>query len=67
MDIKYTGGNIVITIPYKKGDGAKAELSGSGKSRLVAKTNSFEVVEGAPDVLKVQVNLISPIPKGERS
>lgn len=66
MKIEYVKDAVVITIPYKKGDAGKAELSSSGKSRMVATTKSFVEVPGAPDPLKLQVNMISPIPRGER-
>jgi hypothetical protein len=40
-DIKYDGDKIVITIDVSEAAREKAELSRSGKSRLIASTHGF--------------------------
>lgn len=67
MKIEYRDGNVVITIPYKPGDEKNAATSSTGKSRLLANTKGFADIEGAPDALKIGVNLIYVIPKNERA
>lgn len=50
MNISVKGDKLVIEIDISKTTIAKAELSKSGKSKLVASTGGFTSVQGAPGV-----------------
>ena len=64
MNIEFKNGNILITVPYNEGKGYPK--STSGKSRVVASSNGFAAIPGAPDNVKVNLNVIEIIAKGDR-
>lgn len=64
MNIELKDGNIIITLPYDPT--TVYPKSATGKSKIVGTTNGFTTVEGGPDKLKVSLNVIEIIPKGER-
>lgn len=57
MKIEYKNGSVIITVPASESDIKKAELSKSGKSKMVATTSGFKSVDGAPGGLKVSLNV----------
>lgn len=60
MDIKYKDDVIVITIPCSKEAIQAAEMSKSGKSKMVAGTGGFAAVSGRTD-LRLNLSLIAPV------
>jgi hypothetical protein len=68
VKIEYDKATKEITVRLAAGDEelAAARLSESGASRMVATTRGFVPIDGAPDDLKIGINLIRVIPKAER-
>lgn len=61
MNITYKAGEIVITIPCTADTIKKAPQSKTGKSKMLATTSGFSVVDGAPAGVKLSLNLIGPL------
>lgn len=61
MNIKYANDKVIIEIPYKSG-ATGFRPSATGKTLMVATTGGFTVVPGAPDNLKLSLNLTVPNP-----
>lgn len=59
MEVKFDKNTVVIRIPVTKESIAKAALSKSGKTKLVASTGGFAAVADAPYGLKLSMNLIA--------
>lgn len=60
MKISYENGEVVIRVPCTEALIKAAPLSGTGKSRMIATTSGFAKVEGAPEGVKLSLNLIGP-------
>jgi len=60
MQIKFEKNEVVIRIPAGAKEIKDASASKSGKSKMVATTNGFSQIEGAPNGMKVSLNLIVP-------
>jgi hypothetical protein len=58
MKITYEGDEIVIRVPCTAEAAKAAPVSKSGKSRMIATTGGFAAVPGAPDGVKVGLNVI---------
>lgn len=61
MHITFENDTIVICIPCDAASRAAAQPSKTGKSKLLATTNGFASVEGAPKGLKVSLNVSLPL------
>lgn len=59
MKISYEKNEVVIRIPCGEEEIKKARPSSTGKSKMIASTGGFTVVEGAPDGVKLSLNLIT--------
>ena len=66
MKISYEDGEIVVRVPFSEVDIAKAPITQSGNSHMLASTKGFIRVDGTPESIKIGVNVISVIPKSER-
>lgn len=66
MDISYKDGEIVVRIPYKLGTGKEGEKSSTGKSRMVATTKGFVAIPNCDPSMRISINVIDLIPKGDR-
>lgn len=60
MKITYENGEVVVRMPCTEELIKAAPLSGTGKSRMIDGTGGFMKVEGAPNGVKISVNLIGP-------
>jgi len=60
MKIAYENGEVVVRIPCSAEQVKAAPLSGTGKSRMIASTGGFAKVDGAPEGVKLSLNLIGP-------
>lgn len=60
MDITYKNDEIIIRIPCDAAALAEAPLSNSGKTRLIASTRGFIDIPGAPNGMKLSINVSIP-------
>lgn len=60
MKVEFKSNNVVITIPCSKKDVDNAPESKKGKSRMIASSKGFMQVPGAPEGVKLSLNLIAP-------
>ncbi len=61
MKITYENGEVVVRIPCDEAIAKAAPPSKSGKSRMIANTGGFVRVEGAPEGVKLSLNLIGKL------
>jgi len=61
MRITYENGEVVVRIPCTVEDAKAAPPSKTGKSRMIASTNGFAAVPGAPDGVRLSLNLIGKL------
>lgn len=67
MEVKFSKDVITITIPCGQALIDAAPMSASGASKMVAKTaGGYVAIDGAIESLRLQVNLISVLPKDQR-
>lgn len=59
MKVMYENGDVVVRIPCGPDVIKKAPKSSTGKSKMVASTKGFVPVAGAPDGVKLSLNLIA--------
>lgn len=59
MKVEYKAGVLTITIPCGEKEIKAAQMSKSGKSKMVATTSGFVPVEGAPEGVRLSLNLIA--------
>lgn len=60
MKIAFEKNEVVIRIPCSDKEIKNAPASKSGKTRMIASTGGFTQVTGAPDGVKLSLNLIAP-------
>lgn len=63
MKVSYENGEVLIRIKCTEEEIKAATLSKSGKTKMIATTSGFTLVEGAPAGVKLSLNLVGP--KGE--
>jgi len=61
VKVTYEKGKIVIRIPVTEESAKAAPISKSGKSRMVASTGGFATVDGAPDGVRIGLNVIAKV------
>ena len=63
MNVSYdkAKAQIIITVPFTEAGLSTAPLSKSGKSRMIASTSGFTGVTGAPNGVKLSLNVIGPV------
>jgi hypothetical protein len=61
MQVTYENGHIVIRVPVTEATAKAAPISQSGKSRMIATTGGFVPVAGAPQGVKVGLNVIGAL------
>lgn len=59
--IEYAKDKVIITVDYKQGGFAGLPTSKSGKTLTVASTGGFVPIDGAPDGLKINLNVTAPV------
>ena len=59
MKIEYVKGEVRIAIPCGPDVIKSAPHTGTGKSKRLASTNGFIQVQGAPDGVRISLNLIA--------
>ena len=61
MNVTYEAGAVVIRIPCSPEQAKSAPVSRTGKSRMISNSGGFIAVQGAPDGVKLSLNLIGKL------